>query len=109
MKIKNIRSPGPLFLAKKIWYDFFLVSQQTRQGTVTPIHINIIHDTIGLAAEKVQEITFKLTHLYYNWPGTVRVPAPVQYAHKYASLIGDSVHFGGRKNIFIEKPICAPA
>jgi aubergine-like protein len=94
MKIKNIRSPGPLFLAKKIWYDFFLVSQQTRQGTVTPIHINIIHDTIGLAAEKVQEITFKLTHLYYNWPGTVRVPAPVQYAHKYASLIGDSVHAG---------------
>ena len=22
--------------------------------------------------------------MYYNWPGTVRVPAPYQYAHKLA-------------------------
>lgn len=81
-------------LTKTIWYDFFLVSQLTRQGTVTPIHINILYDDIGIPAIKVQKLTFTLTHLYYNWPGTVRVPAPVQYAHKYAQLIGDSVHAG---------------
>ena len=34
----------------------------------------------------------QLAHLYYNWPGTVRVPAPCQYAHKLAFLIGQSVH-----------------
>ena len=81
-------------LTKKIWYDFFLVSQMVRQGTVTPIHINIIHDSFALAVDKVQELTFRLSHLYYNWPGTVRVPAPVQYAHKLAALIGDNVHKG---------------
>jgi aubergine-like protein len=81
-------------ITKNIWYDFFLVSQLTRQGTVTPIHINVLHDHVGLPAEKLQLLTFKLCHLYYNWPGTVRVPAPVQYAHKYAQLIGDSVHAG---------------
>ena len=47
-----------------------------------------------MKADKVHELTFKLTHLYYNLPGTVRVPAPVQYAHKLASLIGESVHGG---------------
>ena len=26
--------------------------------------------------------SYKLTHMYFNWPGTVRVPAPCQYAHK---------------------------
>ena len=35
---------------------------------------------------------FQLTHLYYNWPGTVRVPAPCQYAHKLAFLVGESLH-----------------
>ena len=30
----------------------------------------------------MQALTYKLTHLYYNWPGTVRVPAVCQYAHK---------------------------
>ena len=29
-----------------------------------------------------KRLAYKLTHLYFNWPGTVRVPAPCQYAHK---------------------------
>ena len=40
----------------------------------------------------LQKLTYKLTHLYYNWPGTVRVPAPCQYAHKLAFLVGESLH-----------------
>ena len=36
----------------------------------------------GLKPEQLQVLTYKLTHLYYNWPGTVRVPAVCQYAHK---------------------------
>ncbi|KAI8512039.1 Piwi-like protein 1 [Branchiostoma belcheri] len=35
---------------------------------------------------------YKLCHLYYNWPGTIRVPAPCQYAHKLAFLVGQSIH-----------------
>ena len=30
--------------------------------------------------------SYKLTHMYYNWPGTVRVPAPCQYAHKVSPV-----------------------
>ena len=61
-------------------------------GTVTPVHYNIIYDTTDLNADKFQRLSYKLTHLYYNWPGTVRVPAPCQYAHKLATLIGDHLH-----------------
>ena len=32
-------------------------------------------------------VSFKLTHMYFNWPGTVRVPAPCQYAHKVMSTL----------------------
>lgn len=37
-------------------------------------------------------LTYKMCHLYYNWPGTIRVPAPCQYAHKIAFLVGQSIH-----------------
>jgi len=73
-------------------YDFFLISQSVNQGTVNPTSYNVIQDTSGLDAEKLQKLTYKLSHLYYNWPGTVRVPAPCQYAHKLAFLVGETLH-----------------
>ncbi|XP_018333348.1 piwi-like protein Siwi [Agrilus planipennis] len=73
-------------------YDFFIVSQCVRQGTVSPTSYNIIYDTMGKTADQIQRITYKMTHLYYNWSGTVRVPAPCQYAHKLAFLTAQSLH-----------------
>ncbi|XP_026465742.1 piwi-like protein Siwi [Ctenocephalides felis] len=73
-------------------YDFYLVSQTVRDGTVSPVSYNIIDDTFGLPPDKMQRLTYKLTHMYYNWSGTSRVPAPCQYAHKLAFLIGQSLH-----------------
>jgi len=73
-------------------YEYFIVAQSVRQGTATPTNYHVVHDTSGLQPIHLQALTFKLAHLYYNWPGTVRVPAPCQYAHKIAFLIGQSVH-----------------
>ncbi|XP_046396962.1 piwi-like protein Siwi isoform X2 [Ischnura elegans] len=73
-------------------YDFFLVSQSVKQGTVSPTSYNVIFDNLGLTPDKLQRLTFKLTHLYFNWSGTVRVPAPCQYAHKLAYLVGQAIH-----------------
>ncbi|XP_066267704.1 piwi-like protein 1 [Branchiostoma lanceolatum] len=79
-------------VTKPQWYDFFLVSGSVRQGTVTPCHYNVVSDTSGLNPDHMQRLTYKLCHLYYNWPGTIRVPAPCQYAHKLAFLVGQSIH-----------------
>ena len=49
-------------------YDFFLMSQSVNQGTVNPTSYNVVKDTSGL----LQALTYNLTHLYYNWPGTLR-------------------------------------
>lgn len=79
-------------VTRRDWYDFFLVSQFSSQGTVTPTHYLVIHDGCQMKVDHIQRLTFKMTHMYYNWPGTVRVPAPCQYAHKLAYLVGQSVH-----------------
>jgi len=93
----SYQNPGPgtivdNHVTKTNWYDFFLVAQSVRQGTVTPTHFNVIYDTSGMKADIIQRLTYKMCHLYYNWPGTIRVPAPCLYAHKLAFLTGQSLH-----------------
>uniref|UniRef100_UPI002DDDBD8F Piwi n=1 Tax=Ephydatia fluviatilis TaxID=31330 RepID=UPI002DDDBD8F len=73
-------------------YDFYLVSQHVRQGTVSPTYYRVIYDKSGLKPDHLQRLTYKLTHMYYNWPGTIRTPAPCKYAHKLAFLVGKSLH-----------------
>lgn len=104
----NLTNPPPgtvvdSDITRKEWYDFFLVSQSVRQGTVSPTHYNVIEDSSGLTPDHFQRLTYKLTHLYYNWPGTVRVPAPCQYAHKLAFLVGQSLHQKPNKETLADK------
>lgn len=72
----------------------------------------------------IQKLSYKMTHLYYNWNGTVRVPAPCQvsiiseyseertreyfetililcfqYAHKLAYLVGEHMHAPATENL----------
>lgn len=72
-------------------YDFYLVPQSVRQGTVTPTHCIVVEDDNKFPPDVLQRLTYKLCFLYYNWPGTVRVPACCQYAHKLAYLVGQSI------------------
>uniref|UniRef100_A0A0C9PZ99 PIWIL1_0 protein n=1 Tax=Fopius arisanus TaxID=64838 RepID=A0A0C9PZ99_9HYME len=78
-------------VTRKCWYDFFLVPQTAMQGTVTPTHYVVLLDEASFKTDHIQRLSYKLCHLYYNWPGTIRVPAPCQYAHKLAYLIGQNV------------------
>lgn len=92
---KNNPPPGTIVddvITNPLKFDFYLVSQYVTQGTVSPTAYSVLHSTCGLAPDKIQRLTYKLTHMYYNWCGTVRVPAPCQYAHKLAFLVAQSIH-----------------
>ncbi|KAM5224618.1 piwi-like protein 4 isoform 7-T12 [Hipposideros larvatus] len=73
-------------------YDFYLISQVACRGTVNPTYYNVIYDDNGLKPDHMQRLTFKLCHLYYNWPGLISIPAPCQYAHKLTFLVAQSIH-----------------
>ncbi|KFV56605.1 Piwi-like 2 [Gavia stellata] len=80
------------------WQDFFLLAHRSRQGCSIPTRYVCVLNTANLSCEHLQStalplgLTFKLCHLYWNWPGTVRVPAPCKYAHKLAFLSGQVLH-----------------
>lgn len=74
-------------------YDFYLVPQTITQGTTSPTLYNVIHDTTTeMMPDRVQLWTYKMCHIYYNWSGTVRVPAVMQYATKLSFLVANSIH-----------------
>ncbi|XP_017062081.1 protein aubergine-like isoform X3 [Drosophila ficusphila] len=64
----NQRNPRPGTVVDVITlperYDFFLVSQAVQQGTVSPTSYNVIADNIGLNANKLQVLIYKMTHMY---------------------------------------------
>ncbi|KAI0979118.1 hypothetical protein GJ496_007482 [Pomphorhynchus laevis] len=70
------------------WRDFYLIPQKVTQGTATPSHFNVILDECQFSMDFIQDMTFKLCHMYFNWTGPIRVPAMCQYAHKLAFLVG---------------------
>ncbi|RWS16906.1 piwi-like protein 1 isoform X1 [Dinothrombium tinctorium] len=89
-------NPGPGSIidhtvTRRSYYNFYLISQHVTQGTVTPTHYITLYDNNNMTPDRMQRITYKLTYLYYNFPATIRVPAPCLYAHKAANLIGQFV------------------
>ena len=86
------QSPGTVVdtvITKKFLYDYYLKSQN--HGSVSPTHYIVVSDNTGIKPDHIQKLSYKLCHLYYNWSGTIRVPAPCQYAHKLAYLVGEHV------------------
>jgi len=60
----------------------FLVTQVARQGIVSPTSCNVLRNkNQQLLPAKLQLLTYRLCHLYYNWSGGVAVPAVVLEPH----------------------------
>ncbi|XP_059910115.1 piwi-like protein 2 [Gadus macrocephalus] len=79
-------------LTQREWVDFFLMAHSIRQGCGFPTHYVSVYNTANLPPDHLQRLTFKMCHIYWNWPGTIRVPAPCKYAHKLAFLAGMYLH-----------------
>ena len=76
-------------IVKKDSYEFFLVSQNTRQGVPTPSHYTVLVDDIQADPKLVMTFVYKLCYLYSNYSGSVKIPAPVKYADKLAAHVSD--------------------
>lgn len=93
--------PGTLVDSGPVWpfYNFFMFSQNTVAGTSTPTQYCVVFDESQIKPETLQLLTYRICHMYYNWTGGIRVPAPCQYAHKLAFLIGKHTKNEPHKNL----------
>lgn len=69
---RELQNPPPgtsidSVVTRKQRYDFYLISQSVRQGTVNPTMYNIIADNTNWRPIHHQQLAYKLCHMYYNW------------------------------------------
>lgn len=82
--------------ASSICYDFYLVPQNATQGSVTPTHFFVAFDDSGLKKNVIEQFTYNLCYAYFNWAGSIKVPAPCMYAHKIAEYVLETKKVNGR-------------
>ena len=70
---KDVVSPG--------CFEFYLQCPDVDRGTGTPVHFLCLYNSNeNLTANDFEEITFRQSYYYWNWPGPIRVPAALKYA-----------------------------
>lgn len=72
-------------------YSFYLVNQHVSRGSAAPTQYVVGYESSQFSVDAIQNLTFRLSHMYYNFPGAVRLPAPAQYAKKLAHMVATSV------------------
>ena len=61
-------------------FEFYLQPQFVNQGTATPVHYHVLYDNTNIPIEALENITYKQTYYYWNWPGPIREPAALKFA-----------------------------
>jgi hypothetical protein len=96
--LKEIKSPdsGTLIDSMVTYgdvFNFYLVNQYVMndRGVARPSHYIVTYDSANFAHSSIQYLTYVLTFLYYNHPGSVRFPAPLMYARKVAQFTAQVV------------------
>lgn len=69
-------------ITNAVYPDFYLQSHSGIQGTSRPSHYIVIENEPGATIDQIQELSFRLCHVYQSATRSVSIPAPVYYADR---------------------------
>ena len=72
-------------------FDFYLVAQLVRRGTVKPTYYKAIYNDSALEEGVIEELLYSQCFNYSNWSGSIKVPGVLQYAKKLGAFMGQYV------------------
>lgn len=77
---------------------FYINGTSPPYSTPKPVRFVVCNKDDNIDGVSLQELTWALCHDYPNWTGPVKLPSPVQMAHKLAELAGGFVDCGESLN-----------
>eukprot|EP00978_Attheya_sp_CCMP212_P002166 scaffold4463_cov51-Attheya_sp.AAC.9 len=73
---------------------FYINGTSPPYSTPKPVRFVIAERDAGLNSTSMSELAWALCHDYPNWTGPIKLPGPVQLAHKLAELAGNFADCG---------------
>jgi aubergine-like protein len=107
-ELVNPRSGTFIFekVTKTDSFDFFMVGPSVKPelGSARPVYFNALYNNTNLKLETIIELTNYQCYTYYNWQGTLKVPAVCMLAQKLGVLNGQTT-IGPRVKIADKAPL----
>ena len=73
-------------------FEFYLQCPEVDRGTGSPVHfLCLYNNNENLTANDFEEITYKQSFYYWNWPGPIRIPVALKYAEVANTFCGKNI------------------
>lgn len=70
-------------------FDFYMIPHHASIATARPVHYIVAVNDGQLPKRTIEQFTYSLCYNYFNFGGSIKVPASVMYAHKIANYCHD--------------------
>ena len=81
-------------------FEFYLQCPEVDRGTGSPVHfLCLYNNNDDLTINDFEEITYRQSYYYWNWPGPIRIPAALKYAEVANTFCGKNIKGSIRENL----------
>ena len=81
-------------------FEFYLQCPEVERGTGSPVHFLCLYNNNDeLTINDFEEITYRQSYYYWNWPGPIRIPAALKYAEVANTFCGKNIKGSIRENL----------
>jgi hypothetical protein len=70
-------------------FDFYMIAHRATIATALPVHYFVASNRTKMSREQIEQFTYHLCYNFFNFMGSIKVPAAVMYAHKIANYAHD--------------------
>jgi argonaute-like protein implicated in RNA metabolism and viral defense len=70
-------------------FDFYMIPHTASIATARPVHYIVAKNDCKFTKRAIEEFTYAMCYNYFNFGGSIKVPASVMYAHKVANYCYD--------------------